>query len=77
MRAAWTALSIQDTSEEIRVHEPEGGPTLIHTQPTKDHFGRGFVMPIEPEGESINWDAAPRALPSRTAPRWVEYPAAA
>jgi hypothetical protein len=48
MHEALTDLSIPDTSEEIRAHEPEAVPTLIHTQQTKDRFWRGFAVPTEP-----------------------------
>ena len=60
---ASTDLSIRDTTEEIRAHELEAVPTLIHTQQTKDRFWRGFAVPIEPWRRLINWDAAQRALP--------------
>ena len=72
-REALTALSIRDTSEEIRVHELEAVPTLIHTQQTKDRFSRGYAVPIEYGGRSTDWGDAQRALPLRTAQRSEEY----
>jgi hypothetical protein len=59
-REALTDLSSRDTSEEIRAHEPEAVPTLIHTQQTKDRFLRGFSEPTESWGGLIDLDGARR-----------------